>query len=501
MNNQNNHTCQELLNYYLIQYYFIIFQTYWKDVRQNSELDNYLKVLLVVVQVLLRRTFFMAVVTPDSTNPALESKLISINAFSTPEEIAEAEKKNEEIKKQFEKQAKSAKKSAKTAKKQADETEKASKEIKTNGKKKKSELKTRFFSGVVYPESLPADWVEKLKSFGWPGEISPLHNLDWQLKDLRPSGNDTGVDQPDPETLKGLSYWYHKFDKCYSDGKEDSPELKLYKSWKQKLPESIEDWQKFDLFCQFMRDVINPKRPKEKRVQIYKKAHYHWILITDKRMTVRALTKRLQRMLGERAVSFSLVQPIKTEVANIDAYLCHKSLDSIAMHKHQYDESDKIVFNGFDVEAFRTYAPEQKKYCLTIFGNLSILAHKMSELTGTDLLMLTNLYRAQVIMASTEPLNAWLRYAIYQIEFALQLTKKDKKLISLDDKAIQKDNVEPILRKKFDQASLKFSLKLAKFLFDSLNVRHDWPSQTLFMQSYISYRNYYIDYFKIAKGL
>lgn len=41
--------------------------------------------------------------------------------------------------------------------------------------------KNRFFTFLVYPDSAPEDWKEKLETAGIPMEISPLHDLD--LKD------------------------------------------------------------------------------------------------------------------------------------------------------------------------------------------------------------------------------------------------------------------------------------------------------------------------------
>lgn len=38
--------------------------------------------------------------------------------------------------------------------------------------------KHRFFAVILYPESLPDDWLDKLESMGRPVAISPLHDLD-----------------------------------------------------------------------------------------------------------------------------------------------------------------------------------------------------------------------------------------------------------------------------------------------------------------------------------
>lgn len=47
----------------------------------------------------------------------------------------------------------------------------------------KSIVKARYWSFVCYPESAPADWIERLQMTGLPFAISPLHD-----KDINPTG-------------------------------------------------------------------------------------------------------------------------------------------------------------------------------------------------------------------------------------------------------------------------------------------------------------------------
>lgn len=44
-------------------------------------------------------------------------------------------------------------------------------------------IKKRNWAFVLYPESAPADWLERLQATGLPGAISPLHD-----KDIDPTG-------------------------------------------------------------------------------------------------------------------------------------------------------------------------------------------------------------------------------------------------------------------------------------------------------------------------
>lgn len=49
---------------------------------------------------------------------------------------------------------------------------------------KEKSIKKRNWAFVLYPESAPADWFERLKQSGLMGAISPLHD-----KDIDPDGN------------------------------------------------------------------------------------------------------------------------------------------------------------------------------------------------------------------------------------------------------------------------------------------------------------------------
>lgn len=42
----------------------------------------------------------------------------------------------------------------------------------------KKDTRARAFATVIYPESLPPDWLERLKGTMWKGFVSPLHDKD-----------------------------------------------------------------------------------------------------------------------------------------------------------------------------------------------------------------------------------------------------------------------------------------------------------------------------------
>ena len=51
-------------------------------------------------------------------------------------------------------------------------------------------IKSRFFAGLLYPDSLPEDWLVKLEMIGQPIAISPLHDSDVDIEAMKES--DTG---------------------------------------------------------------------------------------------------------------------------------------------------------------------------------------------------------------------------------------------------------------------------------------------------------------------
>lgn len=48
-----------------------------------------------------------------------------------------------------------------------------------------NQIKSRHWSGIIYPESAPFDWMQQFKSFGFPFVVSPLHDKDF-LEDGTP---------------------------------------------------------------------------------------------------------------------------------------------------------------------------------------------------------------------------------------------------------------------------------------------------------------------------
>ena len=443
-----------------------------------------------------------------------------------------------------EKKTKAEVKKEKAKSKLQKEEKKQTKEAKD---KPKTEVKTRFFSGVLYPESLPDNWLVKLKSLGMAGAVSPLHNQDWQLADW----TETGI-YPDgkPKKVKkqGLKSLYASFNKK----ERPKAQIGIYAKWL--LSRDMEpEWKKLDAFGSWVKKVLNPILPEADKVQVYKKEHYHWILIADKPMTAKTMMRRLQKVLGEHAVSFALVQPIKTTVWQMYQYFTHESLDAKLAHKHIYNATDIVTFNGFDIDAFKTYSPEQKRYCAKLFSYLSIVGQEMKKLTGVDYLELTSLHTSQLRMASPDALKYYLEEyakpmmtalgqtralakdtAKYTNELAKISDAKNKKADvskpkkfeyhSIDTDNSKKSREQLLTDKLFDaeharrelsKQETKLKLKgedadrilqnseisavlgFINYLLNALDDVDAWPDKALFFQSYLAYRNTYRDYMNV----
>lgn len=413
--------------------------------------------------------------------------------------------------------------------------------------KPKTEVKTRFFSGVLYPESLPENWLAKLKSLSMAGAVSPLHNLDWQVADwtfngIYPDG------KPKKVKKQGLKSLYA----CFNRKERPKVQISMYAKWvlsRDKEP----DWKRFDAFGSWVKKVLNPVLPEADKIQVYKKAHYHWILIADKPMTAKTMMRRLQKVLGEHAVSFALVQPIKTTVWQMYQYFTHESLEAKLAHKHVYDANDISTFNGFDIDAFKTYSPEQKRYCAKLFSYLSIVGQEMKKLTGVDYLELTSLHTSQLRMASPDALKYYLEeyakpmmtalgqkraLAKFTAKYTNELAKisdaKNKKADvskpkkfeyhSIDADNSKKSREQLLTDKLFDaeharrelskqeiklkskgedadrllqNSEISAVLGFVNYLLNALDDVNSWPDKALFFQSYLAYRNVYRDYMNV----
>lgn len=151
----------------------------------------------------------------------------------------------------------------------------------TQAKANSSKPKSRNFTFLLYPESLPTDWELKIEMLGYPCAISPLHD-----KDIM---------------------------KVTEDGEI-----------------------------------------------IYKKPHYHGLMVLPSPVTAQAVRNKLANALGGKGLA-SMVQIVNKSVDNMYSYLTHESKDAIAKNKHVYDKAEIKHLNEFDISRYIVIDTTDKK--------------------------------------------------------------------------------------------------------------------------------------------
>lgn len=183
--------------------------------------------------------------------------------------------------------------------------------------KSKETPKARHFAFLVYPESAPEDWVERLEKIGQPMAISPLHNKD-------------------------------KSERKSADAVRKEIERRVQATL------TIDNIDRQD---QIRAQISAEIQQREGNLPKYKKAHYHVLYVANNSVTADSVRRKIQRALGQQAVAHVEI------VDNIEGsylYLTHESKDAIAKHKHIYPKQDIRLLNNFDIERYVVLDREQK---------------------------------------------------------------------------------------------------------------------------------------------
>lgn len=173
-------------------------------------------------------------------------------------------------------------------------------------------IKARYWASVGYPESLPSDWLDKLRETGLQVAISPLHN-----QDVNPTGE-------------------------------------------------------------------------------VKKEHYHFIFAYEGPTTYNNVKSLCE--------SFNMTIPIKLESIR-GMYRYHLHLDN--PEKHQYDDRDRILLNGFDSnsvnELTKTEVNKFKKEILIFIEDNNILEYcdLLTTLLDNDMSQLVDVATSHTILFNT----------------------------------------------------------------------------------------------------
>lgn len=174
--------------------------------------------------------------------------------------------------------------------------------------------KSRYFTFLVYPESAPEGWIDKLEETGFPMAISPLHDKDLDKKLMEERG----------------------------DGEI-----------------------------------------------IYKKAHYHVLLVLSNAFTTGAVRKKIQRAFGSESKNsevaekakkaVALVQIVRTSVENTYLYLTHESKTAKKEEKHVYAKEELKHLNQFDISRYSVFDVDTKAELFEVICNL-IVEHQLCNI-------------------------------------------------------------------------------------------------------------------------
>lgn len=179
--------------------------------------------------------------------------------------------------------------------------------------KRKAEDKARYFTFLIYPESSPQDWVEKLEAIGMPMAISPIHD---------------------------------------NDEKDEKA--------KKQLELMIQDNR---------HNMTQEDKDKARKKNKYKKVHYHVVYVAKNAVTPSSVRKRIQRALGDKAVA--MVQ-IVDNVQGMYLYLTHESEQAIKEKKYVYDKNDIKHLNNFDIDRYVVLDKEGKDEMLQVIRRMII---------------------------------------------------------------------------------------------------------------------------------
>ena len=197
-----------------------------------------------------------------------------------------------------------------------------------------SKPKSRYFTFLLYPDSTPPDWRERLTDTGLPMAISPLHDRD-RKEDTQGSGRT-------PEEIAA-----HRARIMADDARN-----------------IVEDYDAYyaQLYDKYLAEA------QAQAADVYKKVHRHAIVAYPNTVTADAVRDRLKRVLGDHAVA--TVQIIAESVRNAYLYLTHESATAIRKKKYVYDKADIILINNFDVDRYTVIDAAEKKEILSKLTNL-----------------------------------------------------------------------------------------------------------------------------------
>lgn len=207
----------------------------------------------------------------------------------------------------------------------------------TTTKKKTTKKKTKKanqkyigsnFTYLIYPDSAPTDWIDRLSSTGRQILISPIHNRDplfsneitekdQQLKSFLEEEIKEILNSEDVEPFEIQEFTYERLIPKLN-GEEVTEEVQAY----------------------FYTNDFN-------EIFITKKPHYHVIESRLKEVQCDTVRSQVQKAF-ETTEAVKQIQVVK-DLKNMVNYLTHNTDQAIAEGKYQYNQEDLIALNGFNL--------------------------------------------------------------------------------------------------------------------------------------------------------
>lgn len=125
------------------------------------------------------------------------------------------------------------------------------------------------------------------------------------------------------------------------------------------------------------REIEDPFALAEEEIELYnkgmlfKKPHYHCIIVYTGPVTADAVRNRIRRALDdeEKKEAVNKVQIIKKGIHSMYQYLTHESVTAIEEGKYKYDKADIVHLNNFDIDRYIVLDAHDKEDMLdTILG-------------------------------------------------------------------------------------------------------------------------------------
>ena len=103
----------------------------------------------------------------------------------------------------------------------------------------------------------------------------------------------------------------------------------------------------------------------DKKLNAFKKEHYHGIVVLPNPITQRAVTLKINRALKGNDENYQncvpLAQYLVTSMYNTYLYLTHESESAKAKGKHVYNKSDIKLLNNFDISRYIVLDESEKE--------------------------------------------------------------------------------------------------------------------------------------------